>query len=664
MTDVVTDNVTGIYAADPERVWAWGTAPVPGWLMGVSTDGGATWKGQRTVETVPGSVRFDRTGLAFAFSESTLRYRNTEISAYRAYRPPQIDGNLADWAGVPAYVLNAERAYRVLWATPTPLDASAALQAAWDDAHLYFAIRVYDDAVKVDSGAQPWQDDAVEIGLDGRHDHIRNWALDDDRQFTVTALGKIYESGNLLTDVPVARANTANGYILEFAIPKARLGELGLASGALPGLNWTLIDDDDGGNAESKLEWSGTEGYAANASWGQLRLSALEAAFGAPATPTPTPTATPTVPTPTTTSSPTVTSTPTPTATATPTPTPSPTPIAPPLGDPGDENWAAAIGALGMNSWVVALAVDEDGNLYAGGGFTTAGGVAANRIAKWDGASWSALGSGMNGGVRALAVDGSGNLYAGGEVHQRRRDGGQPRGQMGRDQLERLGQRGEQRRLCPGGGRERHCGLRRGLVHHRRRRASQPYRQLGRRHFVVDALGSGVAAIKHGPPYVNALAVGPDGSLYAGGDFDTAGGVPAKAIARWDGTTSSWHPLGSGMARTNCSTPTLAVDGGAGWVTLRRGRVHHRGGRDSQPHRQVGWHDFVVERSGQRDEQPRRLGPGGGQGRQPVRRGRLHHRRRRAGQPHRQVGWHDSSWSALGTGVNDCRRCPGAGRWR
>ena len=43
-------------------------------------------------------------------------------------------------------------------------------------------------------------------------------------------------------------------------------------------------------------------------------------------------------------------------------------------------------------------------DLYAGGGFTTAGGVAANRIAKWNGSAWSALGSGMNGAVYALAV--------------------------------------------------------------------------------------------------------------------------------------------------------------------------------------------------------------------------------------------------------------------
>ncbi len=309
-------ELAGLVAADAERVWTWGTNPVAGGPVAASTDGGATWVAQRAEAAQVSGVRFDRTGSAYASGSGTLRYRNTEIAAYRAARPPQIDGNLADWTGVPAYLLNAERAYRVLWSTPTPLDASATLQAAWDAGHLYFALRVYDDVVKVDSGVKPWQDDAIEIGLDGRHDHVRNWSLNDDRQFTVTALGKIYESGALLTDVPVARAKTSNGYILEFAIPKAKLGELGLASGALPGLNWTLIDDDDGGNAEAKLEWTGTGVNAADASWGQLRLSVLEVAFSASGTETPTPTATATATlTQTPTATPSRTATPTITAT-------------------------------------------------------------------------------------------------------------------------------------------------------------------------------------------------------------------------------------------------------------------------------------------------------------------------------------------------------------
>jgi hypothetical protein len=56
--------------------------------------------------------------------------------------------------------------------------------------------------------------------------------------------------------------------------------------------------------------------------------------------------------------------------------------------------------------------------LYAGGRFTTAGGVTVNRIAKWNGTSWSALGSGTvgvgNGTVNAIYVGASNKVYVGG----------------------------------------------------------------------------------------------------------------------------------------------------------------------------------------------------------------------------------------------------------
>ena len=77
----------------------------------------------------------------------------------------------------------------------------------------------------------------------------------------------------------------------------------------------------------------------------------------------------------------------------------------------------SALGS-GMNGTVYALAVSGT-DLYAGGHFTTAGGVPANYIAKWDGSAWSALGSGVMGGdgycVYALAADGAGHLFVGGD---------------------------------------------------------------------------------------------------------------------------------------------------------------------------------------------------------------------------------------------------------
>jgi hypothetical protein len=71
---------------------------------------------------------------------------------------------------------------------------------------------------------------------------------------------------------------------------------------------------------------------------------------------------------------------------------------------------------------VLDFEVFDDGSrpaLYAGGLFTTAGGVEASSIAKWDGSTWSALGNVVNRfRLYALTVfdDGSGPaLYAGGE---------------------------------------------------------------------------------------------------------------------------------------------------------------------------------------------------------------------------------------------------------
>jgi hypothetical protein len=152
----------------------------------------------------------------------------------------------------------------------------------------------------------------------------------------------------------------------------------------------------------------------------------------------------------------------------------------------------------GMNYVVTALAV-SGGTLYAGGSFTTAGGNSANYIAQWNGSSWSPLGSGMNGNVSALAVSG-GTLYASGAF------------------------------TWAGGHQVNYIAQWDGSS--------------------WSALGSGMNT------FVYALAVS-GGTLYAGGEFWTAGGNAANYIAQWNG--SSWSPLASGM---NDGVFALAVSGG------------------------------------------------------------------------------------------------------
>jgi hypothetical protein len=70
-----------------------------------------------------------------------------------------------------------------------------------------------------------------------------------------------------------------------------------------------------------------------------------------------------------------------------------------------------------VSNWVGALTTLPNGDVVAGGYFTTAGGVAANNIARWNGTSWSPLGTGLIGGVPdvgALTTLPNGDLAAGG----------------------------------------------------------------------------------------------------------------------------------------------------------------------------------------------------------------------------------------------------------
>jgi hypothetical protein len=87
------------------------------------------------------------------------------------------------------------------------------------------------------------------------------------------------------------------------------------------------------------------------------------------------------------------------------------------------QSWSLVGGQPGLSSngtfvgVVQAMAFDSGGNLYVGGFFDHTGSIAVENIARWDGASWSALGGGLGAtsseGVFALVVSGN-DVYAGG----------------------------------------------------------------------------------------------------------------------------------------------------------------------------------------------------------------------------------------------------------
>ncbi|HEX9047669.1 MAG TPA: hypothetical protein VF988_11625, partial [Verrucomicrobiae bacterium] len=71
------------------------------------------------------------------------------------------------------------------------------------------------------------------------------------------------------------------------------------------------------------------------------------------------------------------------------------------------------VNANGVQRVANAMAVIGT-DVYLGGQFTTAGTTVVNNIARWDGSSWSGLGSGVEGAVYTMVVSG-GDLYVGGD---------------------------------------------------------------------------------------------------------------------------------------------------------------------------------------------------------------------------------------------------------
>lgn len=183
--------------------------------------------------------------------------------------------------------------------------------------------------------------------------------------------------------------------------------------------------------------------------------------------------------------------------------------------------------SLGMPPFLpLALAVSYSGTLYVGGLDLGAG----SSVLAWDGSVWQPLGAGLGGAVHALLLDQNDTLYAGGNF--------------------------------VGG---------------------VAYWQLG----AWATLGGGVARMPaSAPPTVYALAGGPDGSIYAGGDFALAGGGVAPNLARWTGY--SWEPLGLGVSGTvRCLAVAAALKGNG--VLLWAGGAFTAAGGRTLPARLASW---------------------------------------------------------------------------
>jgi serine/threonine protein kinase len=169
----------------------------------------------------------------------TITYRpnnGTVVFARHPIATPLIDGNLGEWSStsypVPFNVYDPDNTWT------GPADLSANFQISWDTAYLYLAVQVTDDIhAQNESGATIFKGDDVDIQIDA--DLAGDFTIDtlngDDGQIGISPgnfqsrspesyiwLPAHLESSN--TGISIAAKKTAQGYVVEFAVPWSALG--------------------------------------------------------------------------------------------------------------------------------------------------------------------------------------------------------------------------------------------------------------------------------------------------------------------------------------------------------------------------------------------------------------------------------------------------------
>lgn len=170
----------------------------------------------------------------------------------------------------------------------------------------------------------------------------------------------------------------------------------------------------------------------------------------------------------------------------------------------------------GLNSNPLRAYLAPDSSLYVVGAFTTAGGTTVNYVAKWNGSSWSAMGTtGLAGGTptgRGVCSDGTtSGCYVFGK-------------------------------FTTAGGVT----------------ANSIARWSGS---AWSAMG-GTPGVAGGTATVYDAILHPNGKLYIAGNFTSAGGTAASFCASWDGST--WAALGAGLTGgggAEAKSVTLGADG-------------------------------------------------------------------------------------------------------
>lgn len=236
--------------------------------------GGANMTSVLDSMSVPHAGSYDAALAALGFAAPT-----TQIPI--AVQGPVVDGDkdLAWWS---APALAATKTLRGPVAAQT--NRSATWTTTWDVQNLYVWVEVQDDVVVTDSSNR-WEDDSVELYLDGNNSKGTQYDGANDFQWIFgLANGDVHvgaRSAARTTGIQHVVKTWNGGYRMEIAIPWSTIGTNPMPGG-LVGIDVHINDDDDGGNREGKLATFATvdDAWDKPSSFGTVALSAAPLFFG------------------------------------------------------------------------------------------------------------------------------------------------------------------------------------------------------------------------------------------------------------------------------------------------------------------------------------------------------------------------------------------------
>jgi len=157
---------------------------------------------------------------------------------------------------------------------------------AWDANYLYVGVKVKDSALYGETPLTPWEDDAIEIFVDGNNDKGGAYDKHDVQYIKSWNNTGLFASNGKKDKVKHAIAGTPDGYTVEMAIPWSDLS-INPFVGRKIGFDVSNDDDMDGGGRDGALVWSGDAGnFGSTENFGNVVLSEDDGTIQKPDAPT------------------------------------------------------------------------------------------------------------------------------------------------------------------------------------------------------------------------------------------------------------------------------------------------------------------------------------------------------------------------------------------